>query len=279
MIDPEIDAYYAQGAELGRLDDPRRAVEYLRTLDLLERHLPRPPAGVLDVGSGPGRYALALARAGYRVTALDPVALHREQARAAAAAAGAEFDVVDGDARDLAGFEEESFAAVLLLGPLYHLLDPAERDRAWGQAARVLVPGGIAAAVGVSRFYSPWEMFSKGKFDLPGAGGLMEQHLSTGVHRNPGTTDTSLWTTAYLHAPAELAEEAGRAGLEVRALVAVEGPAKLLPDLGERIAAPAGRERLMEICARLEAEPSTLGMSEHVMVIARKPGGGSEAEP
>jgi hypothetical protein len=55
-------------------------------MELLGRLLPPPPAQLLDVGGGPGTYAAALARRGYRVHLVDPVQLHVEQARQAAAA-------------------------------------------------------------------------------------------------------------------------------------------------------------------------------------------------
>ena len=41
------------------------------TLAFLERHLPPPPARLLQVGAGDGAVALALARRRYAVTALD----------------------------------------------------------------------------------------------------------------------------------------------------------------------------------------------------------------
>ena len=69
-------------------------------MELLDRLLPPPPAQLLDVGGGPGTYAAPLAGRGYRVQLVDPVRLHVEQARQAAASdPAAAFTAVVGDAR------------------------------------------------------------------------------------------------------------------------------------------------------------------------------------
>ncbi|NIV34660.1 MAG: class I SAM-dependent methyltransferase, partial [Anaerolineae bacterium] len=47
--------------------EPHRWLEYQVGLQILEKYLPPAPARVLDAGSGPGRYAIALAQRGYRV--------------------------------------------------------------------------------------------------------------------------------------------------------------------------------------------------------------------
>src|SRR5689334_23323460 len=77
----EILYFYNRGLEEGRLQTPYFRWERLRTLDLMERFLPRPPATVLDVGGGAGAYAFPLAEEGYIVDLVDPVPLHIEQAR------------------------------------------------------------------------------------------------------------------------------------------------------------------------------------------------------
>jgi S-adenosylmethionine-dependent methyltransferase len=66
-----VEKYYDGAAELewARLDRDR--VEFAVTLRALRDHLPPPPAAVLDVGGGPGRYAIELARCGYDVTLAD----------------------------------------------------------------------------------------------------------------------------------------------------------------------------------------------------------------
>jgi SAM-dependent methyltransferase len=81
-VDPEVIAFYERGDEAGRLESLGR-LEFARMMELLERFLPPVPAVVFDVGGGAGAYALALARRGYEVHLLDPIALHLEQALAA----------------------------------------------------------------------------------------------------------------------------------------------------------------------------------------------------
>jgi Methyltransferase domain len=77
VIDPAIDAHYGTGYERSRLfPGGQPSLEYVRSMELLERLLPAPPARVLDVGGGPGTYAAPLARRGYRVHLVDPVPLH-----------------------------------------------------------------------------------------------------------------------------------------------------------------------------------------------------------
>src|SRR6187402_2149698 len=80
-----IAAFYARGLERDRLARGDGALEFARTTVLLDRYLPAPASDVIDVGGGPGRYALWLAERGYRVHLVDPVPLHIEQARAASA--------------------------------------------------------------------------------------------------------------------------------------------------------------------------------------------------
>jgi protein-L-isoaspartate O-methyltransferase len=90
VIDPAIETHYGTGYERSRLfPGGQPSLEYVRSMVLLERLPPGPPAGILDVGGGPGTYAAQLARRGYRVHLVDPVPLHVDQARQAPAAARA----------------------------------------------------------------------------------------------------------------------------------------------------------------------------------------------
>ena len=155
MIDPAIESHYGTGYERSRLfPGGNPSLEFVRSMELLDRLLPGPPARLLDVGGGPGTYAAPLARRGYRVHLVDPVPLHVEQARQAAGRDRASgFTAAEGDARELAE-RAESQDAVLLFGPLYHLTEAAHRRQALSEAQRVLRPGGRLLAMAVSRFAS-----------------------------------------------------------------------------------------------------------------------------
>src|SRR4051795_9245536 len=94
-------------------------LEFLRTQELLRRWLP-PASDVLDVGGATGIHARWLAEDGHRVTLVDPVVEHVEQA-AAVGTFGAEV----GDARQLRQ-ADASVDVTLLLGPLYHLVEVSD---------------------------------------------------------------------------------------------------------------------------------------------------------
>ena len=70
-IDPAILNYYDNAPEETRLDFGSSRLEAERTRELILRHLPRPPAAVLDVGGAAGAYAFWLAELGYDVHLLD----------------------------------------------------------------------------------------------------------------------------------------------------------------------------------------------------------------
>ena len=84
----EMFDHYRQVQESGRLFNGAGELERARTQDILLRHLPPPPATVLDIGGAAGAYALWLARAGYTVHLFDPVEHHVQQALAASSGAG-----------------------------------------------------------------------------------------------------------------------------------------------------------------------------------------------
>jgi SAM-dependent methyltransferase len=266
VIPPEVLAYYRRAREAGRLDAGHGQLELARTQELLGRHLPAAPAVVLDVGGGPGRYAAWLAGRGYEVHLLDPVSLHVEQARAGAAGRLASARV--GDARDLP-FADATADVVLLLGPLYHLLERADRLAALAEARRVLRRGGCLFAAAVSRFASLLDGLYSGLLADAEYVRIVERDLAEGQHRNPTTRD--YFTTAFFHHPDELAAEVVAAGFTGVELLGVEGPAWPLPDFERWWADPAERERILWAARAVEREPSLLGFSAHIMAVARTP--------
>ena len=267
----EMLAFYEAADEAGRLDQDYFPLERARTQEIVLRHLAPPPAAVLDVGGGAGAYAYWLAGLGYAVTLVDPVARHVRQAREAAAAHPARLAAVhEGDARALPA-KDASVAAVLLLGPLYHLTERADRLRAWREAFRVLRPGGHVFAAGISRFASLLDGLRTGQlFEDPAFAAVVERDLADGQHRNE-TGRLDYFTTAYFHEPAELAAEGTEAGFADVAVHAIEGPGAFLPDFARRWNDPAHRAALLRFTALVERRPAILGSSPHLVAVGRRP--------
>jgi SAM-dependent methyltransferase len=259
-VDEEIRAYYEAGLERDRLAQGYSRIELVRTQELLSRHLPAPPAKVLDVGGGPGAYAAWLADGGYEVKLVDATPLHVQQALELAAG---RFDAAEGDARRL-DEPDGSYDVVLLLGPLYHLLEREDRLAALGEARRVLRPGGLLAAAAISRFASLLDGLLRDLLDVDGWA-LVQRDLADGKHLPEG--NHALFTNAYFHRPEELQAEVEAAGFQVEGFFGVEGPgwvrAESLDD--ERIF-----EDVVRVARVLEQEPAIIGASAHFLVVARR---------
>jgi SAM-dependent methyltransferase len=186
VIDPATESHYGTGYERSRLfPGERPSLEFVRSMELLDRLLPPPPAQLLDVGGGPGTYAAPLARRGYRVHLVDPVQLHVEQAREVAGSdPAASFAATAGDARALSE-PDQSQDAVVLFGPLYHLTDSADRRQALSEARRVLRAGGRLLAMAVCRFASLLDRLHQAWPDDPQFRPIVDRDLVDGQHRNP----------------------------------------------------------------------------------------------
>ena len=138
----------------------------LRTWDIFERYL---PAGgrVMDVGGGPGTHAAQLAESGFEVLLVDPVERHVEAAKRRAGADDTRtFTALRGDARELPA-SDGTFDAVLMMGPLYHLVNADDRHVALNEARRVLRPGGVILAEVITRFAWVLDATRKGLLGQP----------------------------------------------------------------------------------------------------------------
>ena len=260
-LDETVRRYYERGKEVDRLGGGLRTgpLEFVRTTQLLERFLPPAPLDVLDVGGGPGAYAAWLSDRGYRVQLVDPIPLHVEQATAAHPDVTGEV----GDARDL-GQGSGSVDAVLLLGPLYHLVERADRLRALGEARRVLRPGGVLLAAGISRFAGLLDLLAAERLHEPDIRPVVAAAIETGAFM--GTAD-GLFTTAYFHLPRDLRAEVEEAGFSNVEILSIEGPGFLVEDFERRWADPAQRDTMLWAAEVVESEPEMLAASSHLLAV------------
>jgi SAM-dependent methyltransferase len=259
-FDSAIRAYYDKGKEAQRLSEGQGRLEFERTKELIRRFLPKDELDILDIGGGPGVYAGWLREAGHRVHIVDPIPLHVEQARERGLSAEV------GDARQLVQ-GDDAFDAVLLLGPLYHLPNKADREKSLREANRVLRPEGLLFAAAISRYAALLDLLVNwDRLHEPGVMEVVEESIRTGAFRGPG--EGHLFTSAYFHLPSELRAEISREGFDDVRVFHVEGPGFLVPDLEARLDDPSRREALMNAIRLVEEDESMLA-SSHLLAVAR----------
>ncbi len=270
--DASVQAYYARGEEADRLASGLGRVEFLRTVDVLERNLPDPPAVVADVGGGPGRYTDHLLSLGHHVVHRDLVASHVEAVRTRhrpGTPSGDRLDAAVGDARHL-DLPDSSVDVILLLGPLYHLPDVDDRRAAITEAVRVVRPGGLVVGAAISRHAVLLDGILVKRIDLayPQILDLLDGIRDTGVI--PPLFEGSF--NGYAHRADEFGDELADAGLTVDQLISVEGIALALGDIDARLDDPAERERLMSVLRSVESAPDLIGVGPHILGLCRAPG-------
>ncbi len=119
----------------------RTPYEKYITTQMMDRYI-RPGDTILDIGGGPGQYSVYYAKQGHAMTLLDLSDGNVRFAKKKARQYGVKITALQGNALDLSRFEDASFDAVFLMGPLYHLMEEESRLQAIREAKRVLKPGG-----------------------------------------------------------------------------------------------------------------------------------------
>ena len=193
-----VKGYYRYFDEKNRLiSSGSGKLEFMMSMDLLKRCLPE-KGTILDLGGGAGAYSVPLAAEGYKVFLADLseelIQQAEEQNREV------EHPVICNvvNAIDLSLYNDGQFDVVLVMGPLYHLLEASERDQCIAEVNRVLKPGGIVFAtflpylsgsIGVvDRFFNHpnqvdadtiKEVFRSGKFNNLSTAGFQEGYYPT----------------------------------------------------------------------------------------------------
>jgi len=259
-----MDAYYARDEERDRLASGAGRVEYLRTVEVITRTLPDPPAIVADIGGGPGRYTDWLVEAGYQVVHRDLVAHHVDQVRERH---GARVNTAVGDATAL-DLDDASVDVVLLLGPLYHLYDADDRVRALVEAARVVRPGGAVYIAAISRWATRLDGILVEGFhhEHPALLDLVDEYERTGVLAP--AHDKGF--TGFAHTPEQLRGEVRESGLVLDSLVTVEGISFALADLDLRLDDRHERSHLFAMLRAVESVPDLLGLGPHLLATAHR---------
>lgn len=268
----DIAAYYNNDPERehSRLD--RHQLEYDLTWRYLNQYLPAQGC-ILEIGAATGRYTLELAKRGYTITAVDMSAGLLEGCKKSIAEAGLERQVqfVVADARDLSQVTERGFDAVLLMGPLYHLVLEDDRTAALREVLDRLREGGILFSTFISRFGVMGDLM-KNVPDWIEKQDEVRSLLERG--RDPDDFHHGGFR-GYFAQVREIAPLHESLGFETLALVGVE-PAISADDESYNRLEGKQRQLWLDLLYKISAEESILGASRHILYIGKKKAEGNK---
>lgn len=135
-----LEQYYNLYDEDGRLASKHGKVEFITTMKYIHDYV-KPGAKVLEVGAGTGRYSIALSREGYQVQAMELIE-HNIEVFKSKLMDNEHIDIKQGNALDLLVYDNNSFDAILILGPMYHLYNEEDKVQVLNEAKRILKKDG-----------------------------------------------------------------------------------------------------------------------------------------
>jgi ubiquinone/menaquinone biosynthesis C-methylase UbiE len=249
--------------EWTRFEDGRTPAPSLEVhLEHLRRFV-HPGDRVLDVGAGPGRFTIELARLGANVAVADLSPRQLELNRRHLEVAGLEERILEravADVLDLSLWEDESFdVAVCFGGPLSYVLDQAERGLA--ELVRVTRLGGhvvlsVMSLAGTVVHFLPL---------------LIDLTRRDGVPKNEAIVRTGLLPDEpdYGHLAMKLYRWSELEGLLVpHGTIVAASAAGLLP--AARPEEPELQEFLNRAELALADEPGAISCGQHIVAVLRK---------
>ena len=254
--------------EWRRFEHPYQRIEFITSLALIDRYFPL-TGHIGDIGCGPGRYAIEMLKRGYHVTLFDlsERALAFAQEKIVALNVAAE-DLINGDARDLSMLDDALFDGLLLMGPMYHVIEAADRQQVLTEVHRVLKPGGIALIA----YLNSWGVMQIGLRDFPALYSdldFMQQMLDSWSQEEPHNG----FTEAYFTTPPAALEEVRRAGFEVLTYAGAESFAQGMITSIEEMARkhPVAYSNVLQMAAETCELPQYRAATDHLHVVVQRP--------
>ncbi len=246
-------------------------LEYVVTMHFLKKYLP-PSGRVLDAGGGPGRYSIELAKQGYDVVLFDlsPRCLELSKSKAVKAHVKDKVKQIEGSITDLSIFKDREYDAVLCLGPLSHLLERKEREKAASEIVRVTKKGSpvfisVIGLYGVLRTVLqrlPHELTEPSH----------EEMFRNGVHRWHENRHKGVrgFPDAYFWHPKDLKELFEAKGVKTLEMATCEGLSSHLQRPTNRLYRDKKKwAKWKDLILKTCNDPMLLGMGEHFLYVGR----------
>jgi S-adenosylmethionine-dependent methyltransferase len=262
----DIVSYYNSDPvrEQSRLE--RHQLEYDLTWRYLDQYLPS-QGSILEIGAATGRYTLGLVKRGYTVTAVDlsPVLLEECTKNIIAEGLERRAKFILADARDLSEVTEREFDAVLMMGPLYHLIFEDDRKLALNEACARLRKDGFIFSAFISRYGVVGDLLR----NIPEW--IEDQKEARSLLERGQRPDESLrgGFRGYFAQISEIAPLHEAMGFETLTVAGVE-PAISADDESYNMLQGQQRQHWLDLLYEISTEKSIIGASRHLLYVGRK---------
>jgi len=265
-----VKKYYAGYVRKERnrlVKDSYHKLEFNTTLHFLKKYLPKKGL-ILDAGGGPGRYTIELAKQGYDVILLDITPENLEFAKRQIKKAKLQNkvkEVVEGSIVDLSKFSDNTFDAVICLGgPLSHVLDKKDRDKAISELIRV-------AKKGAPIFTSVMSRLSVLVSELKLFQHEIEHPLFRKIRDTGDYSGGYGFTACHFFLPEELKESFAKRDVKILEMVGLEGIGSHFQEKINKLAKNKKRWKVwLETHYKTCTHPVVVGISEHILIICKK---------
>lgn len=263
-----VKSYYDENAEIewDRLGDAYNKVEFCSTMYLINKYFPN-NGSIVDIGCGPGRYSIELLKKGYKVTLfeLSEKELHLAKEKVNSLGLKAE-DYICDSAINLNRLESGKFDAVLLMGPMYHVLNDDDRNKILKETMRILKKDGVT----IIAYLNSWGILKAGVTQF---NELFKDLNNVYAYLGDQKFDEkNSFTEVYFSTPPKAIQEVKNAGFEIISYAGTEGflsgiqteLTKLCVEKSEAY------DNLVKVASETCEAPQYRDATEHLHIVAQK---------
>lgn len=264
----KVKEYYNENyeREWDRLSNPYSKVEFLSTLYLIDKYFPK-EGHIADIGSGPGRYSIELLKKGHKVTLFElsnqeldlaKKTIEKENLKAEA--------YICEDALNLQILPSDSFDAILLMGPLYHVLDNSSREKILNETYRILKKDGIAIIAYINSF----GLLKAGVTEFSNE--FEDINTIFSYLKPQGFSHEESFTELYTTTPKDALKEVTKANFKILSYAGAEG---FLAGLSLKVnelfkSNPVVYNNLLKVSAETCEAPQYRDATEHLHIVVKK---------
>ncbi len=208
-----------------------------------------------DLNDGAGEYSLYFSKLGYRVDAIE-LATNNINKFKNKITPDLNINLSQGTALDLSKYKDNNFDIVLLMGPLYHLENEADRLKALNEALRVCKQGGIIVSTFIS---NDMVILTEFDYDPNFFKGDSYNHETFKVNNFPFVFDTVDDATNLIN----------KLDMDIINIVAQDGASELMADKINQLS-DDDYDQYLRYHYYICEKPEFLGMSNHLMFICKK---------